>query len=225
MKTLRFAWLLLAKDARTEWRTGEITNTTLIFAVIVAVIVSMSFYYDRGTAIRMASGVLWITIAFSGVLIMTRLWARERESDLMRALLISPMPRASIYVGKSLGALGILLAVETILVPLVAVLFHIDLVPIAGELILLVGLGSAGFVSMGTLFSALTVQTSAREFVFTLVLFPLIAPALLCGVQGTKELMMGATFAELVGWIYLLLAFLVVSLAGGLLLFGSLTTD
>jgi heme exporter protein B len=222
---LRTAWLIAGKDVRIEARTGEIVLSTSFFGVLVTVIASLSFYLDDQTARRIAPGVLWVSIAFAGVLAMGRSWAREREHDVMRGLLLTPSPRAGIYLGKAIGALVFLLVVEAILLPLVALFFHIELLPVLLPVATLLLLGTIGFVAAGTLFSAMTVRTRARELMLSIVLFPLVSPALLAGVVATREVLGGATFMETLGWIRVLGAFDLVFLAAGVLLFDSLMAD
>jgi heme exporter protein B len=110
-------------------------------------------------------------------------------------------------------------------VPLVALFVHVWLPPVLLPLAALLLLGTVGFVAAGTLFSAMTVRTRARELVLSVVLFPLIAPALLAGVVATREVFGGAGLAETLGWIRILAAFDVVFVAGGVLLFEPLISD
>ena len=123
MSVLAGALCILRKDIRIELRTGEIVVTTSMFAMLVAVLTSLSFYVDSRSAPQVAPGVLWIAVAFSGVLAMGRSWARERDNAAIRALMASPIPRASIYLGKAAATLLFLMVVETLLVLTVAVLF------------------------------------------------------------------------------------------------------
>lgn len=223
--TLVTALRIAAKDLRIEARSGEIVLTTVFFALLVAVLTSLAFYFDEASARRIAAGVLWISISFAGLLAMGRSWARERENDVMRALLLSPAPRAGIYLGKAIGALAFLSIVELVLTPIVAVLFHLDLVDYALPLFGLLLLGTIGFVAAGTLFAAMGVRTRARELVLSIVLFPLTAPALLAGVVATRELFAGAPVGEILGWVRILLAADLVFLVSGLLLFDPLVSD
>lgn len=219
------AWLVASKDLRIESRSGEIVITTSFFAVLVTVIASLSFYVDRGTARIVAPGVLWIAIAFSGVLAVSRTFARERDNDAFRALLGAPVPHAAIYLGKALSSLVFLLVVELLLVPLVALFFHLDLLQIGAPLAAIVLLGTLGFVAAGTLFAAMGVRTGARELVLAIVLFPLLAPALLSGVVATRELLGGASLGEIAGWLRILGAFDLIFTAAGLGLFPVLVAE
>lgn len=225
MSLWRGTWLVLQKDVRIEMRTGEILITTGFFALLVAVLSSLSFYVDDATARKVAPGVLWISVAFSGVLAMGRSWSRERDHDVVRGLLLSPLPRPAIFLGKALGVFAFLAAVELLLVPLVAVLYHLDLSDVWGPIVLLLGLGTVGFSAAGTLFAAMGVRTSAKELMLSVVLFPLITPALLAGVVATRDLLGGASLDDIMGWVRLMLAFDLIFVVLGAILFGPLMSD
>jgi heme exporter protein B len=226
LRALLFAtWVLLLKELRVELRTGEILVTTALFATLVAVLASLAFYTDPQNALRVAPGVLWIALTFAGVLAMGRSWQRERENDVFRALLLSPVPRSALYLSKLLSSFAFLSGVELILVLEVALLFNIDLGGIGLHLSALLLLGTLGFCATGNLFAALSVRSRAREMMLAVTLLPIVAPALLAGVVGTRELLVGAPLAEVHGWLAVLGAFDLVALASGLLLFEPLMAD
>jgi heme exporter protein B len=222
---LRAAAQIAAKELRIELRSREILITTGLFAVLVVIMASLSFYVDDTAGRKMAPGVLWIAIAFSGVLAMGRSWAREREEDVMRALLLSPIPRAAIYLGKGFAVLLFLVVIEGVLLPLVAVLFHVDLSHALGRIAAILSTGTIGFVAAGTLFSSMSVRTRARDLMLSVVLFPLVAPALLAGVVATREALAGAPLTETLQWLRILCAFDVVFVAAGIVLFEPLMSD
>ncbi len=219
------SWLVFRKDLRIEMRSGEILITTGFFALLVAVLSSLSFYIDDLTSKKVAPGVLWISIAFSGVLAMGRSWARERDHDAMRGLLLSPLPRAAIFLGKTLGIFSFLTIVEALLLPLVAVLYRLDLGRTWGAISTLLVMGTIGFSAAGTLFGAMGVRTRTKELVLSVVLFPLVSPALLAGVVATREVLGGADLSEVVNWLRILAAFDLIFVVMGALLFGPLTSD
>lgn len=225
MSVLRAAALLAGKDLRIEVRTREITVSTGLFAVLVVVLTSISFYVDDVIARRIAPGVLWIAIAFAGVLAIGRTWQRERENDAMRGLLLAPIPRPAIFLGKALGTLAFVVAIELLVVPLVAVLFHLDLIPALPLLVPVLFSGSLGFVLTGTLFGAMTVRTRSRDLMLSVVLFPLVTPALLAGVVATRGILAGEPVAETLAWLRILAAYDIVVGACGWFLFGPLVND
>lgn len=225
MNMLSAIWLVFQKDVKLELRTGEILISTGFFSILVAVMTSLSFYLDDVTARKVAPGVLWMSIAFSGVLAMGRSWSRERDNDVVRGLLLSPLPRPAIFLGKALGVLAFLVMVELLLVPIIAILYRFEMSLAFGPVLLLVVLGSVGFASAGTLFAAMGVRTRTKELVLSVVLFPLISPALLSGVVATRELLGGAAFSEIMEWVRVLLAFDLIFVSMGALLFGPLVSE
>jgi heme exporter protein B len=218
-------WALLQKELRVELRTGEILVTTGLFGTLVAVLTSLGFYTDPNNALRVAPGVLWIAVTFAGVLAMGRSWQREREHEVFRALLLSPVPRAALYLSKLLASFAFLTAVEVIVVLEVALLFNLDLTSSWLHLCALLLLGTFGFCATGNLFAAMSVRSRAREMMLAVTLLPVVAPALLAGVVGTRELLMGAPLAEVYGWMQVLGAFDLMALAAGLTLFDPLMAD
>jgi len=226
MKELfRGAWIIAKKDMAIEWRTKEIVVTTTLFAALVVILASLSFYLTPALARQIAPGVLWITITFSGIMAVGRGWAREREGSPLVGLLLTPVPRGSIFLGKWLANLVFMSAVELIITPLVALFFHIDLLDIAGPLLLILSLGTAGFVAAGTLFGALGVRTEARGLALSVVVFPLVTPALLASVVATKQLFAGVPLEGLEVWFRILVIFDLFFLVAGTALFDPLMSD
>jgi heme exporter protein B len=225
MPLLEATWVLWLKELRVELRTGEILITTALFATLVAVLTSLAFYTDPQNALRVAPGVLWIALTFAGVLAMGRSWQREREYDVFRALLLSPVPRSALYLSKLLASFAFLSVVELILVLEVTLLFNLELRGIGLPLCALLLLGTLGFCASGNLFAALSVRSRAREMMLAVTLLPVVAPALLAGVVGTRELLLGAPLSEIYGWMQVLGAFDLIALAAGMAVFPALMAD
>lgn len=222
---LRHAFAIALKDLRVEARAREIVPTMTLFAGLIAVLSSMSLFVDDRTGRLVAPGVLWIAIAFSGTMGLSRTWSREREEGALKALLLSPVSPASIYLGKAISALLFVLITELVVAPLVAILLHAPLMEHLGGFTLLVLLGTIGFVAAGTLFGAMTARTRARDLTLAVVLYPLVSPALLCGVVATRDLFNDVPLSALTDWLKLLIAFDVIFLLGGAWLLGPLLMD
>jgi heme exporter protein B len=219
------ALAIAGKDLRIEIRTREIVTTAGFFAALVAIMASVSFYGGDVATSRIAAGTIWLAVAFSSVLALGRTWQREREDSALLALLISPAPRASIFAGKAIGVFAFMTIVEAIVVPVVALLFHLELGEFIGPVALILGLSTLGIAATGTLFGAMTVRTRARDLVLATVLFPLLSPAMVSGVAATREIFVGAPFEEIRDYLLLLGTFDIVAIAGGLALFGVLLDD
>ncbi len=222
---LRATLAIAGKDLRIELRTREVVTTTGFFGVLVAVLTSMAYSTGQQTTERVAPGSIWLTLAFAAVLAIGRFWQREREDAAFLALRTAPIPRSAIFAGKALTLFFFLLVVEAIVVPVVALVFHVELAKVGLVLSLLLFAGTFGVAAIGTLFGAMTVQTRARDLMLAAVLLPLLAPSLLAGVAGTRELFSGAEISELRDYFLIMLMFDFIALAGGLGLFGALIDD
>lgn len=222
---MRAALVVAAKDLRIELRTREVTTTTGYFAVLVAILASLSYTAGPKTTERVAPGTIWLSLAFTAVLAIGRFWQREREDGAFLALRTAPIARAAIFAGKAIVLLVFLLIVEIIVIPVVALVFHVDLPTVIGPLALVMLAGTIGVAATGTLFGAMTVRTRARDLMLAVVLFPLLAPCLLAGVSATREILVGAELSELSDYFVLFGLFDFVSIAGGLGLFGALIED
>jgi heme exporter protein B len=227
----RAALAVFVKDLRIEVATREIVTTAAFFAALVAILASVSFATGPQTTTRVAPGALWLAVMFSSVLALGRTWQRERDDSALMGLLVSPIPRAAIWCGKAAGVLSFILAVEVVVVPIVALLFHVDLVEVGGPLAVVMVLGSVGVAATGTLFGAMTVRTRARELLLATVLFPLLSPVLVASVAATREILyaaesgQGVHLADLRDLFVILGVFDAVAIAGGLAMFGALVED
>jgi heme exporter protein B len=223
--------MVFVKDIRIELATREIVVTTGFFAALVTILTSVAFTTGPAATTRVAPGTLWLAILFSSILALGRSWQREREESALLGLLVSPLPRAAIWLGKAAGVFAFLMAVEVLVVPLVALVFNLDLAPVLGPLTLVMVLGTTGVAATGTLFGAMTVRTRARELLLATVLFPLLSPVLLSSVAATRELFYAAASGQSVDrhdlgdWLLLLGVFDVVAIIGGVALFGALLED
>ncbi|HEY1955315.1 MAG TPA: heme exporter protein CcmB [Polyangiaceae bacterium] len=220
------AMLVVAgKDLRIELRTREVTATTGYFAVLVAILSSLSYTAGPKTTERVAPGTIWLSLAFTAVLAIGRFWQREREDGAFLALRTAPIARSAIFAGKALTLLLFLIVVEIVVVPVVALVFHVELGDVIGPLSLVLLAGTVGVAATGTLFGAMTVRTRARDLMLAVVLFPLLAPALLAGVSATREILVGAELSELRDYFLLFGVFDFIAVVGGLGLFGALIED
>lgn len=188
---LKTALLVLKKDFAIEVKSYEILATAMFFAVSCVLIFSFAFVREGEAISRdmVPAGVLWIAVAFAGLLALGRVFERERYSETLRALLLAPAPRPAIYVGKLAGVVLLLFATEALLVPMIALIFHAPLfrwlVPLAGLLVT----GTIGFAAVGTLFAAMLVRSRAREVMLPILLYPVTIPVLIGGVWGTAALL------------------------------------
>jgi heme exporter protein CcmB len=190
MGVLAAAWLIARKDLRVEFRSRELLYTTLFFAIACVLVFAFAFVRNGRAIDNAAAGILWVTVAFSGTLALGRTFERERQHETLKALLLSPVERAAIYLGKLMALLLLLGSVLAVVVPAVGLLFQAPLGRAPWLLVAIIASGMIGFAAVGTLFAAMLVRAQSRDMLLPVVLFPMTMPALIGGMQGT-----GAIFA------------------------------
>jgi heme exporter protein CcmB len=181
----------------------------LLFAVGCVLVFAVAFVNDMGHAIEGApAGILWVAIAFSGTLALGRTFERERQSETLRALLLAPVERPAVYLGKLWSLLMIMIAVEAIVVTLVGVLFAAPLGAAPWMLLALVLSGTIGFAAIGTLFAAMLVRTRSRDVLLPILLYPMTVPVVIAGVKGTQAIFASTPSMDLAAmWLAMLISF------------------
>lgn len=220
MSFFRATWNVLHKDLLIEIRTGEIVLSTGLFAAVVAVVASMAFGVNAARPENALAGTLWISIFFSGILALGRTFSREREFGAWISLMTTPVPRSAVFLGKALGVLIFLTAVELALVPMVAIFFRAPVLSNIGATALVLFLGTLGFAAVGTLFAAMTVRTRLRDLLLGAILYPLLAPLLISATKATSAIASGQGLSGAAGYIELIAVMDILYIAGGLWLFG-----
>ena len=220
------AWLVMRKDLRVETRSWEMVSTTLFFAVSCVLVFSFAFVRGGRAIEGAASGILWIAVAFSGTLALGRAFERERYQDAMRALLMAPVERSAIYLGKLLGIVLLMATVEVVVVVAIAFTFGAPLFAYPGYLAALLATGTVGFATVGTLFAAMLLRTRTRGVLLPILLYPVTFPVLIAGVGGTVALMGADPNLDLARfWVALLLFFDAVFLTLALWTFEPVMTE
>jgi heme exporter protein B len=217
MSFLRKVLAIVWKDVRAELRTKDILSSMLVFAGLSVLIFQFAFDLRADNVRLVLPGVLWIAITFAGVLGLNRSFILEQDRGSLEGLLLAPVDRSAIYFGKLIGNLLFIFIVELLLLPLMTVLFNVWL--LSPALLLVVALGTVGYAAVGTLFAALSINTRAREVMLPILLFPVMVPVFVAGVQAVSRLLDGDSLADIVRWVQLLVAYDAIFLAAAMLLF------
>mgnify|MGYP000672157338 FL=1 len=205
MVFFRQLYAILDKELAVEWRTREAVSAMLVFGLLVLVIFNFAFDL-QGVDIRvLGPGILWIAFCFSGILGLGRSFARERDKGSMEGMLLAPVDRGAIFLGKALANFLFILVMEVVTLPLFVVLFNVPLewFPLVGYILL----GTVGFSAIGTLLSAIAASTRMREVMLPVLLFPVLVPLLVASVKITQGALQNLPFAEYQGWFNLLVAY------------------
>lgn len=207
MGFLRPLAALVWKDLLLELRSRDIIVSALVFGLLVAVVFNFALRVNPQRAAELAPGVLWTAFAFAGVLAMSRAFVREREQGGLEGLLLAPVSRDAVFLGKALVSLLFMLIIEAALLPVFAALLNFS--AFSPILLLTLLLATVGFATVGVLFSAIAVQTRSREIMLPALFFPVILPVLIGAVEVSGRVMDGGGWAEggIVRWLLLLAVF------------------
>jgi heme exporter protein B len=219
MKYLNKIAAIVWKDVVAELRTKEMFSAMFVFAVLVVVIFHFAFDLRvTGEAVReVAPGALWVAFAFSGILGLNRAFVAERDRGCLDGLLLAPVDHTAIYFGKMLSTVLFMLVVEVVTLPVFTAFFGVNLFDL--RLVAVILLGTLGFAGVGTILSAMTAQTRAREVLLPILLLPVATPVLIAAVKATAGILDGLATAEIARWLQLLLAFDVIFPAAAFMTF------
>jgi len=216
---LRHAWYLARKDLLVEFR----SRTAILSAVVFTVLVLMVFNFGRDptavAAVDLAPSILWVTFTFAAMLALNRAFQLELENQALDGLLLAPISRSSIYLGKLIANLVFVATVEAVGLPLFALFFNVSILHVLASLVAVIALATIGFVAVGTLFSAMTARTRFAELLLPVLLLPFMIPPLIWAVLATAALLAGRPLSEATGWLRLLAAFDIVFVTLAFVLF------
>lgn len=214
---LRAIGAVVWKDIIAEFRSRELLGAMLVFSLLVILIFNFALELDIRARETIATGVLWVTFAFAGTLGLNRSMAMEKDRNCLDGLLLAPVDRSALYFGKVIGNLIFMLVVEAIVLPVFSVLYNQNLF-IPG-LLLVVLLGSIGYIAVGTLLSAMAVQARTRDVLLPILLFPVTIPVLLAAVKASNGYLMGLEMTEIQPWLSLLITYDVIFTAVAFMVF------
>ncbi|RMG75482.1 MAG: cytochrome C biogenesis protein [Chloroflexi bacterium] len=184
---IQVVFSILRKDLRTELRSRELVSSMALFTFLSILVFSFALELDREAKQEAVSGVLWVTLVFASILGLNRSLASEREEGNMDAMLIAPVNRIAIYMGKMLGNFIFTVIVGVVLLPVMTVLFNFSMV--RPTMILILILGILGLSSIGTLLATMTVQTRSRETLLPIAMLPVVLPVILTVVRATNAIL------------------------------------
>ena len=211
MNFLRKVGAVSWKDLRAEWRTREMFSAMFVFALLVIIIFNFALELRAENARVLLPGILWVAFTFSGMLGLNRSFIQEKDRGSLEGLLLCPVDRSAIYLGKMLANAALMALVEIFILPVAFILFNLSFGSLPGVAVVTV-LGTLGFAGVGTLFSAMAVNTRAREVMLPLLLFPVAVPLIIAAVKLTAGIMDGLPGTELARWWQLLIGFDVIFL-------------
>ena len=210
-------WAVVWKDLAAEFRSRELLSAMLVFALLVILIFNFAMALDAKTRANVTAGVLWVTFAFAGTLGLNRSMAMEKDRGCLDGLLLAPVDRSALYFGKAIGNLAFMLIVELIVLPIYTILYNINLF-VPGLLVVIL-LGSIGYIAVGTLLATMAVQARTRDILLPILLFPLVIPILIAAVKASNGFLQGIPVDEISVWLNLLVVYDVIFIAIAMMVF------
>ncbi|MDH3944163.1 MAG: heme exporter protein CcmB [Anaerolineae bacterium] len=205
------------KDLSAELRSRELLSAMGTFSILVLLIFNFSLELDARTRASVTSGVLWVTFTFAGTLGLNRSMAVEKDRGCLDGLLLAPVDRTVIYFGKMIGNLIFMFIVELVVLPIYSILYNTNL--FHPGLLLVILLGSIGYVAVGTLLASMAVHTRTRDVLLPILLFPLVFPVLIPAVRASTAYLEGFQMEFIWPHLNLLIAFNVIYIALSYILF------
>ena len=205
------------KDLLNELRTKEIIISVLVFVLLVVVIFNFAFDTGIDQSDTVASGILWVALTFGGVIGFNRTFAVEKENSRLEGLMLCPVDRAVIYWGKFVGIFTFMLVIAVVITPIFLALFNLPL--FLPRLALIIILALLGFSAVGTLFSALAVNTRSRDIMLPVLFLPVVVPVIVAAVKATGPVLADMPWGEISTWLQILVAFDIIYLVVATLVF------
>ena len=203
-RSIRLSLAIAAKDIRAELRRRTALLSALVFAALVLVVFNFARDPTALAVIDLAPSVLWVTFALAAMVAMNRAFTVERENSAFDGLLLAPVPREALFLGKLLANLAFVGTVELVTLPLFVLFFNVSLWSRLPGLAAVTTLATIGFVAVGTIFSAMAVRTRFAELMLPVLLLPFMVPPLIGAVQVTSRLLADRPLSEMWGWLRLL---------------------
>ena len=186
---------ILKKDIVMELRTREMVTSMGLYTLLTMVVYMVAITAaGRGLDARLVSpGLLWTAFVFTSMLGLNRSFVHEKDQGCIEALLLSPVDRPIIFLGKAVGNLIFLLIVEVITLPVFIFMFLADK-PIEGPIWMIalsLLVGSIGIAGVGTLLATMSVNTKGKDFILAVLFVPIMFPLLYAAVAATSAVIIG----------------------------------
>src|SRR5690606_20164983 len=184
---LRVVLAVARKDLLQELRSRAATVATLFFSAVTLVMMGFALGREQAVLNLAAPGVLWVALAFAGVISAAQNFQSDLEEGAFEQLLLYPVPRAAIFLGKLLANWLYLTALGALVAPVAFVLFGVELGAAAWYVVpATLLLGTFGFAVIATFYAGLTANLQAREALLPVLMFPVIVPVMLGAVRATE---------------------------------------
>ncbi len=219
MRYWSYIFAIVKKDILIELRAKETVIAMLVFGLLVIVVFSFAFALGVEEQKGIAPGLLWVAFTFAGILGLNHTFSTEYENGMLQGLLLMPIPRSVIYVGKLISNIIFMLASELIIFGIFLWFFDVRFTGNWFNFFLIILFGTIGFAATGTLFSAVSSGLRMKTFLLPILQFPVAVPVIIAAIEGTACLLDDTLFVGFFDWFNMLLVFNVIFITASVLLF------
>jgi heme exporter protein B len=213
-------WAIVWKDLTSELRTKEMILSMCLFSFLVLIIFNFAFETHTKTIPQIIPGILWVSFVFAGIIGLSRSFGTETDKGTLPGLLLCPVSPWGIYLAKLTATFILTVIMEIFTILIFILLYNLNLLPFLLPLGLIVFLGTLGFSAVGTIFSAMSANTKARDKILSILIFPISVPMIIAVVKATGTILDGKAIQEIYAWLKILIAFDLVFLLLAYLTFG-----
>ncbi|MFV0421836.1 heme exporter protein CcmB [Oleidesulfovibrio sp.] len=210
---------IAAKDLRLVITRGTGLTQALLMGLLLIFVFSLSQQIGEVMSPQGAAAIFWLASAFCQVLIFNTLYSLEEVNGARFGLLLAPMPIQAVWLGKGIAGLLLLLCAQLIFIPAAIVFLGQTVSAMWPTGLLIVLLVDIGIIALGSLLGALAQGQAAKESMLSIILFPLLIPALLAGIRIGAAAFSGQLPEGAESWIGIAAAFDALFLGAGLILF------
>jgi len=203
---MQLVFALVWKDLLIDLRRKENFISMFLFSVLTLTLFQFAMGDQPRQFLVVLPGIIWVVFLMTGVLGLSKAFQQEVETGCIRALLLSPVDRTLLFLGKMLATTLFLLLSQLFFIPLCLLFFNLVLER-WGVFMLLSFAGTLGFSALGTLLTAMTATLRGKEVLLPVLLFPLMIPCLLSVVKITAFLLFDSNAEEVNSWWQLLIGF------------------
>jgi heme exporter protein B len=213
------SWLVAKKDLTIELRTRTAFLSSVVFSMLGLTIFYFAWSPSAVSAVDVASGVIWVIFTFSGILAVQRSFSIEQPERAGDCLMVSPISREAIYLGKAIANIIFVGALQLVTIPVAALFYNLPFVRSVPMLLGISILATVGVVAVGTLFASMAVNTRMAELLLPMLSLPFFMPIVIAAATSTERLLNGRPVSESTIWLKLLVAFDLVFLTACMLAF------
>ena len=198
-------FVMVRKDFLLEVRSKDVVLPVFIFSFLVVVTFNFALESTPNTANLIVPGILWVSVLFGAMVGFGRMFLSESEQGAFQGLLTAPIGRDVIFFGKVISNVLFLLLIESILLPILVVLFNVTLSPLY---MLYVSIPALFGISLsGMLFASISMNMRAKEVMLPILFLPVVVPLILGAVESTYAVMNGDNLDQFLKWITLMIVF------------------